>query len=106
MPIPVTTPTDITAVFDHWTISSIQIIGDGLAEFGKSMPSKIIARASLIKCRTRPDNVIERSPLPTDRIDLHIDDLAALITTNSDMQTVLPLLTKIVVDLATEQHKL
>lgn len=76
MPYPAT-PTTVTAVYDRWTVMEFRQVGDGLADVGSSTIAPVRIAATIVKWRLREDGVAERSPLPSDRRDVTLDDLYA-----------------------------
>ena len=82
MSIDASTPTTLDATYDKWA-TVVQQYGDGCADYGASAAGPIAVGCTLVKYRDRTDGVAERSPLPTDRVTLRIDDLYTYLATDT-----------------------
>ncbi len=91
MAIEATTPTVLdAATFGLWAVASLRIEGDGLADFGGSVPQPVRVQATLVKYRLRGDGVPERSPFPGDILTLALADLYAAAAADPALAAAIP----------------
>lgn len=82
MPIEATSPSVLNQTYDKWAFE-FHTYEDGCVDYAEPGPSvPIRAHALMVKARIREDGTWERSPLPSDRVTVIVDDLGAAIASD------------------------
>lgn len=105
MSIDATEPTVISASYDKWAFS-FYTSGFPCAAPGGSVADTVSAHATLVKFRIRDDGVYERSPLPADIREVHIEDIYATAATKPSVAAALAALLVAVAEIAADQGAL
>lgn len=105
MPIEATEPTVIAATYDKWAFS-FHTTGFPCAAPGGMTPDTVACHVTMLKFRLREDGVPERSPLPSDMREIHVDDLYALAAIKPSVATALTAMLDAIAEVAADEGKL